>query len=71
MVHVLWLYTNPPQDVDEADQLFEAAAEEGNTKWGKILKLLACIERDAKVVESVERENSLYRWNLYRSLDAW
>ncbi|XP_005187277.1 arylalkylamine N-acetyltransferase-like 2 [Musca domestica] len=49
-----------PQGIDEADQLFEAAAIEGNTKWGKILKLLGCIERDAKVGQRYGVERILY-----------
>ncbi|XP_061393501.1 arylalkylamine N-acetyltransferase-like 2 [Musca vetustissima] len=49
-----------PQGVDEADHLFEESAKEGDTKWGKILKMLACIERDAKVSQRYGVEKILY-----------
>ncbi|XP_073837336.1 arylalkylamine N-acetyltransferase-like 2 [Musca autumnalis] len=49
-----------PQGVDEADKLFEEAAKEGDTKWGKILKMLACIERDAKVSQRYGVDKILY-----------
>lgn len=49
-----------PQGVDEADHLFEEAAKEGDTKWGKILRMLACIERDAKVSQRYGVQKILY-----------
>lgn len=38
-----------PKGPHEADHLFEDAAKEGSSKWGVILKFLACVERDANV----------------------
>ncbi|XP_073837183.1 arylalkylamine N-acetyltransferase-like 2 [Musca autumnalis] len=40
-----------PKGPDEADHLFEEAATEGSSKWGRILKFLACVERDANVCQ--------------------
>lgn len=49
-----------PQRQNEADHLFREAAVVGDTKWGKIVKLLACIERDAKVCERYGVDKILY-----------
>lgn len=49
-----------PQETDKSDYLFGEAAKEGNKKWGKILKLLACIERDAKVSDRYGVQKILY-----------
>ncbi|XP_065370897.1 arylalkylamine N-acetyltransferase-like 2 [Calliphora vicina] len=38
-----------PKGPDEADHLFEEAANLGPTKWGHILQFLACVERDANI----------------------
>lgn len=40
-----------PKGPEEADHLFEEAAVEGSSKWGTILKFLACVERDANVCQ--------------------
>ncbi|XP_073839199.1 arylalkylamine N-acetyltransferase-like 2 [Musca autumnalis] len=38
-----------PKGPDEAEHLAKAAAAEGNTKWGRILKFLEKVEREADV----------------------
>lgn len=38
-----------PKGPEEPEHLAKAAAEEGNTKWGRILKFLEKVERDADV----------------------
>ncbi|XP_075162400.1 arylalkylamine N-acetyltransferase-like 2 [Haematobia irritans] len=49
-----------PQRENEAEHLFRESAEEGNTTWGNILRLLACIERDAQVMQKYNVKRILY-----------
>ncbi|XP_013114048.2 arylalkylamine N-acetyltransferase-like 2 [Stomoxys calcitrans] len=49
-----------PQRANEADHLAHEAKKEGNTKWGKILSLLARIEYEAKVAERYSVQRILY-----------
>lgn len=49
-----------PQGVDEANHLFEEAAKIKGTKWGHVLHLMGCIERDAQVAKRYNVEKSMY-----------
>lgn len=49
-----------PKAPDEADHLFEEAANLAGTKWGRILGFLAIAERDANVFERLNVTKALH-----------
>ncbi|XP_017466629.1 PREDICTED: uncharacterized protein LOC108359319 [Rhagoletis zephyria] len=49
-----------PKDSSEAAHLFEEVARLGSNKWGRTLKLLACIERDSNVYERYNVAKALH-----------
>ncbi|XP_013114049.1 arylalkylamine N-acetyltransferase-like 2 [Stomoxys calcitrans] len=49
-----------PKGPDEAEHIFEEAAQEGGSKWGVILKFLGYVERDASVCKRYGVERVLH-----------